>query len=503
MDENTSLGPNRPRFIARKRVMAALLPLTLALSFLLLFAPGRSTHAAPTVPVATTDYTHLVVSIVRPVNPIPYSTIAPLKSLSLEARVTPYGSSVAINRVEFYDAPDGINSPTYTRIGDGQLGTSSFILSWTPPVSDPNAAGYQVIAKAYDTEGHVATSSPLFVDFYHAISLPQPLPIPIVTIISPSDGVYTWPAQIPFTVNFENLMGAGSGTNRFYATLSTSSTPTLVDTSTGPTVTWVPPQPGLYYLRVDVKSGAQSGSSDTIAVLVNPAPSPTPPPSPTSAPTPMPSPPPLTVTITSPANGSVYTLPAKIPFSASIGGVIGSNNFMFVINFTATLLPNGPTYRVGTVTQNDSRTFSVTWVPPQAGTYSLVVTAYFIDEAGAQSGTSAPAIVQITAPSCTVSYQLESQWSGGFNTNVVLTNTSSAPINGWMLAFTFLGDQKITNLWNGSYTQTGEQVSIANVGYNSSIAPGGTVNFGFNGSWVSNNSSPTLFTLNGMACSTK
>src|SRR5438552_12663027 len=88
----------------------------------------------------------------------------------------------------------------------------------------------------------------------------------------------------------------------------------------------------------------------------------------------------------------------------------------------------------------------------------------------------------------TFHYQLESQWSGGFNANVVLTNISSIPMNGWTLAFPFLEDQKITDLWNGSSTQTGEQVTI--------------VNLGFNGTWVSNDTSPTLFTLNGMICRT-
>jgi cellulase/cellobiase CelA1 len=227
--------------------------------------------------------------------------------------------------------------------------------------------------------------------------------------------------------------------------------------------------------------------------------------------TPTPTPPPLIVTITSPSNGSIYTLPAQIPFTASIGGVVGSVPLSFVITYYATLEPNGPTIGVGTVTQADPRNFTVTWVPPQAGTYSLMVTAEFIDEAGAQSGTSAPITVQINTPqisptpaggSCKVSYQLESQWSGGFNANVVLTNTSSVTMNGWTLAFTFPGDQKITQLWNGSYTQTSKQVTIVNLSYNGSIASGGTVNLGFNGTWVSNDTSPTLFTLNRMTCRT-
>jgi hypothetical protein len=78
----------------------------------------------------------------------------------------------------------------------------------------------------------------------------------------------------------------------------------------------------------------------------------------------------------------------------------------------------------------------------------------------------------------------------------------SPAINGWTLAFTFPGDQKIIQLWNGSCSQTGEQVSITNLSYNAIISPGVTVNPGFNETWGSSDASPTLFTLNGTTCNT-
>jgi cellulase/cellobiase CelA1 len=223
-----------------------------------------------------------------------------------------------------------------------------------------------------------------------------------------------------------------------------------------------------------------------------------------STPTPLP----LDVTITSPANGSVFTLPAPISLVFQVSN-FGAGSNPFSADFYATLEPNGPVsiYSVLLLTQQATfDTYTATWVPPQAGTYSLVAQAEFMyDPTVNQYGTSAPITVQVKAPtlgSCTVRYQLESQWAGGFNANVVVTNTSSVPISGWTLVFTFPGDQKITQLWNGTYTQTGQQVTITNLSYNRSIASGGTVNLGFNGSWVSNNTSPMLFTLNNMTCST-
>lgn len=103
--------------------------------------------------------------------------------------------------------------------------------------------------------------------------------------------------------------------------------------------------------------------------------------------------------------------------------------------------------------------------------------------------------------SCAVSYAVTSQWSGGFTANIIITNTGSTSINGWSLAFTFPNGQTITQIWGGAFVQTGSAVTLSNLSYNGALAPGGTVNPGFNGSWSASNSSPTSFTLNGTACS--
>ena len=84
----------------------------------------------------------------------------------------------------------------------------------------------------------------------------------------------------------------------------------------------------------------------------------------------------------------------------------------------------------------------------------------------------------------------------------MLTNTGTAPISPWSLVFTFGGDQKIASLWNATYTQSGEQVTVTNEPYNSSIGPSGSVTIGFTGSYSSSNAAPTSFAVNGTACTT-
>jgi cellulase/cellobiase CelA1 len=105
-----------------------------------------------------------------------------------------------------------------------------------------------------------------------------------------------------------------------------------------------------------------------------------------------------------------------------------------------------------------------------------------------------------TGTACSVQYTITNQWPGGFGTSVTITNTGSTAINGWTLSWSFANGQTITQLWNGSYTQSGSAVSVTNVSYNGTIAPGGTTNFGFNGSWSGSNAAPTSFVLNGETC---
>jgi cellulase/cellobiase CelA1 len=105
-----------------------------------------------------------------------------------------------------------------------------------------------------------------------------------------------------------------------------------------------------------------------------------------------------------------------------------------------------------------------------------------------------------TGASCQVTYTTQSQWTGGFVASVTIANSGSSAINGWTLAFTFPGDQKITDAWNGVASQSGENVTIANESYNATIPAGGSTSLGFQGTWSASDAAPTAFTVNGTAC---
>ncbi|MGI5242398.1 cellulose binding domain-containing protein [Dactylosporangium sp. CA-139066] len=103
------------------------------------------------------------------------------------------------------------------------------------------------------------------------------------------------------------------------------------------------------------------------------------------------------------------------------------------------------------------------------------------------------------AAGCRVTYTVTNQWQGGFGANVDITNLGD-PVNGWALTWTYASGQAVTQAWNATVTQTGTSVRATDAGHNAAIATGGTVSFGFNGSFTTSNPVPASFSLNGVVC---
>jgi rhamnogalacturonan endolyase len=102
---------------------------------------------------------------------------------------------------------------------------------------------------------------------------------------------------------------------------------------------------------------------------------------------------------------------------------------------------------------------------------------------------------------CQVNYTVTNQWAGGFGGSITVQNTSSSAWTSWNLAFTFpASGQAITQGWNGTFSQSGQNVAVTNLSWNGAVAVNGSVNPGFNGTWTSSNPMPTNFTVNGNAC---
>ncbi|MEU0279119.1 glycoside hydrolase family 6 protein [Streptomyces sp. NPDC006195] len=141
---------------------------------------------------------------------------------------------------------------------------------------------------------------------------------------------------------------------------------------------------------------------------------------------------------------------------------------------------------------------SRTTTPPRR-TRGAALAAFALVAAAAGTATALDAPAGAAAAGCTVDYRIQTAWNGGFSANVNVTNTGDA-ISSWKLEWSFAGDQKVTQGWNSTITQSGAAVAAANVAWNGALASGASASFGFNASATGSNAVPALFKLNGVTC---
>lgn len=81
-----------------------------------------------------------------------------------------------------------------------------------------------------------------------------------------------------------------------------------------------------------------------------------------------------------------------------------------------------------------------------------------------------------------VEFKVTNQWTGAFNGEFVLTNTSDKPLENWTLTFDF--EHEITNIWGAQIiSHEGNAYIIKNATYNQDIAIGESVTIGFSANW--------------------
>jgi poly(hydroxyalkanoate) depolymerase family esterase len=132
---------------------------------------------------------------------------------------------------------------------------------------------------------------------------------------------------------------------------------------------------------------------------------------------------------------------------------------------------------------------------------SLVFSRRRLTAAGVVLALSASTAVLIQGPlgslaqaqgTCSATYSVTSQWTGGFQLSVTVTNSSSSAITGWTVGWSYANGQTITQSWNATVTQSGAKVTATNLSYNGNVAAGASTSFGATGSWSGTNSVPAL-----------
>lgn len=115
---------------------------------------------------------------------------------------------------------------------------------------------------------------------------------------------------------------------------------------------------------------------------------------------------------------------------------------------------------------------SVSSVPSSVGSSSIRPTSVSSSSRSASS-------VAVSKAQC--SYVINSQWNTGFTASIRIKNTTSSAINGWDVNWQYNDDSKVTNLWNANLSGS-NPYNAKNLSWNSTIQPGQTVEFGFQGS---------------------
>ncbi|WP_238014265.1 endo-1,4-beta-xylanase [Dactylosporangium sp. AC04546] len=119
--------------------------------------------------------------------------------------------------------------------------------------------------------------------------------------------------------------------------------------------------------------------------------------------------------------------------------------------------------------------------------YNAIVTALGGTVESPSASVSASASSSSSPPpvgACTATYRIVNSWPGGFQGEVVVANPAGR--TGWTVTWTFANGQQVSQLWNGTVSQSGATVTVRNATWNGT----GTVTFGFLASWNGTNTAP-------------
>ena len=111
--------------------------------------------------------------------------------------------------------------------------------------------------------------------------------------------------------------------------------------------------------------------------------------------------------------------------------------------------------------------------------------------AGAPSRSAAPYPVK-------AGYSVRGTWRDGFNAELVVTNIGSQPIEGWTVQLRMPDGVRLTQAWSAEAKQVATAVTLRSQPWNTYLAPGASVHFGFEAS--GNAALPAACTVNGAPC---
>jgi endoglucanase len=103
------------------------------------------------------------------------------------------------------------------------------------------------------------------------------------------------------------------------------------------------------------------------------------------------------------------------------------------------------------------------------------------------------------AVQCGVDYT-KNDWGSGFTASITLHNLGDR-LSGWTLTYSYAGNQTLSQGWNGTWSQSGKNVTVTSASWNAALATGASTQIGANFTYSGTNADPASFAVNGTTCS--
>jgi chitinase len=96
-------------------------------------------------------------------------------------------------------------------------------------------------------------------------------------------------------------------------------------------------------------------------------------------------------------------------------------------------------------------------------------------------------------------FSKSSDWGTGYEGKYTIANGSGSTLATWRVEFDLPAGHRIASLWDGSYTASGQHVTVNNT-WNGNVANGGSASFGFNVAYSGAYTAPANCRINGGSC---
>lgn len=135
-------------------------------------------------------------------------------------------------------------------------------------------------------------------------------------------------------------------------------------------------------------------------------------------------------------------------------------------------------------------------VAPSSSAKSSVVSSV-IRSSSASSTPRSSSSSSIASANASCSYVVTNDWGSGYTAAIRIKNNGTSAINNWSVSWSYTDSTRISNSWNATLSGT-NPYSASGLTWNSSIQPGQTAEFGFQG--TKNNSAAQIPAVMGSVC---